>query len=51
MAEEIKKQLTTMWEKGGIEFNNFEFVTQQQRDKIMQNTPKNMRKKLQQVPF
>ena len=29
MAEEIKKQPTTMWERGGIEFNHFEFVTQQ----------------------
>ena len=33
MAEEIKKQLTTMWEKGGIEFNHFESVSQQQCDK------------------
>ena len=46
MAEEIKKQLTTMWEKGGIEFNNFEFVTWQQCDKIMQNTPKKYEKKI-----
>ena len=51
MAEEIKKQLTTMWEKGGIEFNHFEFVTQQQCDKIIQDTPKKYEKKLQQVPF
>ena len=51
MTEEIKKQLTTMWEKGGIEFNHFEFVTQQQCDKIIQIHPRNTRKKLQQVPF
>ena len=46
MTEEIKKQLTTMWEKGGIEFNHFEFVTQQQCDKIIQDTPKKYKKKI-----
>ena len=51
MAEEIKKQLTTMWVKRGIEFNHFEFVSQQQCDKIIQDTPKKYGKKLQQVPF
>ena len=46
MAEEIKKQLTAMWEKGGgIEFNRFEFVTQQQCEKIIQDTPKKYEKK------
>ena len=45
MAEEIKKQLATTWEKGGIEFNHFEFVTQQQCDKIIQDTPKKYEKK------
>ena len=46
MAEEIKKQLTTMWEKVGIKFNHFEFVTQQQCDKIIQDTPKKYEKKI-----
>ena len=46
MAEEIKKQLTTMWEKGGIEFNHFEFVIQQQCDKIIQDTAKKYQKKI-----
>ena len=32
--------------KGGIEFNHFEFVTQQQCDKIIQGTPKKYEKKL-----
>ena len=46
MAEEIKKQLTTMWVKGGIEFNHFEFVTQQQCDRIIQDTPKKYEEKI-----
>ena len=46
MAEEIKKQLTNMWEKGEVEFNHFEFVTQQQCDKIIQDTPKKYEKKI-----
>ena len=46
MAEEIKKQLATMWERGGgIEFNHFKFVSQQQCDKIIQDTPKKYEKK------
>ena len=47
MAEEIKKQLTTMWGKGGgIEFNHFEFVPQQQCDKLIQETPRKCEKKI-----
>ena len=52
MAEEIKKQLTTMWENGGgVEFNHFEFVTQQQCDKIIQDTPKKYKKKIRASTF
>ena len=35
-----------MWEKQGIEFNHFEFVTQQQCDKIIWDTPKKYEKKI-----
>ena len=35
-----------MGKGGGIEFNHFEFVTQQQCDKIIQDTPKKYEKKI-----
>ena len=40
MATEIKKQLTDIWGKEPIEFHHFEFVTQDQIDKIIHDTPK-----------
>ena len=46
MAEEINKQLATLWEKGGIEFSHFEFVTQQQCDKKIHDTPKKYEEKI-----
>ena len=45
MATEIKKQLTDIWAKEPIQFHHFEFVTQDQIDKIIHDTPKKYEKK------
>ena len=45
MEEEFKKGLTTLWERGGVKFNHFEFVTQEQCNKIIEDTPKKYEKK------
>ena len=44
MEEEFKKELTTLWERGGVKFNHFEFVTQEQCNKIIEETPKKYEK-------
>ena len=45
MEEEFKKELTTLWERGGVKFNHFEFVIQEQCNKIIEETPKKYEKK------
>ena len=45
MAKEIKKQLTKIWRKEPIQFHHFEFVTQDQIDKIINDNPKKYEKK------
>ena len=45
MATEIKKQLTDLWGKEPIQFHHFEFVTQDQIDKILNAIPKKYEKK------
>ena len=45
MEEEFKKELTTLWERGGAKFNHFEFVTQEQCNKLIEDTPKKYEKK------
>ena len=44
MEEEFKKALTNLWERGGVKFNHFEFVTQEQCNKIIEETPKKYEK-------
>ena len=44
MATEIKKT-TDIWGKEPIEFHHFKFVTQDQIDKIIHDTPKNYENK------
>ena len=51
MEEEFKKELTTLWERGGVKFNHFEFVTQEQCNKIIEETPKKYEKKLLEAHF
>ena len=46
MAKEIKKQLTELWGKEPMRFHHFEFVTQDQVEKIINDTPRNMEKKV-----
>ena len=46
MEEEFKKELTTLWERGGVKFNHFEHVTQEQCNKIIEETPKKYEKKI-----
>ena len=45
MPKEIKKQLTDLWAKERIQFHHFEFVTQDQIDKIINDTPRKYEKK------
>ena len=44
MATEIKKQLTDLWGKEPIQFHHFEFVTQDQIDKVLNDIPKKYEK-------
>ena len=48
MATEIKKQLTDIW--GKEEFHHFEFVNQDQIDKITHDMPKKYEKSRKQFP-
>ena len=45
MATEILKQLTDLWGKEPIQFSHFEFVAQDQIDKILNDIPKKYEKK------
>ena len=45
MAKDIKKELSQLWCKEPIQFHQFEFVTEEQINKIINDIPRNMRKK------
>ena len=51
MEEEFMKELTTLWERGSVKFIHFEFVTQEQCNKITEETPKKYEKKLLEAHF
>ena len=46
MEKEILKQLTDLWGKKPIPFHHFEFVTQDQLEKIINDTPRKYEKKV-----
>ena len=46
MAKEIFKKLTDLWAKEPIQLHHFEFVTQDQIDKIINDTPRKYEKKV-----
>ena len=46
MAQEIKKQLSDLWGKEPVQFHHFEFVTQDQLEKILNDTPRKYEKVL-----
>ena len=46
MAKEIKKQLSDLWGKKPIQLHHFEFVTEDQINKIINDTPKKISKKV-----
>ena len=45
MEKENKKQLSDLWGKQHIQFHHFEFVTQDQPEKIINDTPRKYKKK------
>ena len=45
MAKEIKKQLSDLWGKAPKQLHHFEFVTEDQINKIINDTPKKYQKK------
>ena len=46
MAKDIKKELSQLWRKEPIQFHHFEFVTEEQINKIINDIPKKYEKKV-----
>ena len=46
MAKDIKKQLSDLWGKEPIQFHYFEFITEDQINKIINDIPKKYEKKV-----
>ena len=46
MAKDIKKELSQLWHKEPIQFYDFEFVTEEQINKIINDIPKKYEKKV-----
>ena len=46
MAKDIKKELSQLWHKEPIQFHHFEFVTEEQINKIINDIPKKYEKKV-----
>ena len=46
MAKDIKKELSQLWGKESIQFHHFEFVTEEQINKIINAIPKKYEKKV-----
>ena len=45
MVKDIKKELSQLWCKEPIQFHHFEFVTEEQINKIIHDIPKKYEKK------
>ena len=46
MAKDIKKELSQLWRKEPIQFHHFEFFTEEQINKIINDIPKKYEKKV-----